>query len=118
MHGDDPEGRPEAEPQLRPSETLKAYRAAGWAAFGLAFLCAMGIDRLLTPPRNPDWVTGTLEFLALLASQAVTSGAGVLFGLLEYTRPVGERDRWTGVALWANVALGFGVSALLFLSRR
>jgi hypothetical protein len=54
---------------------------------------------------------------ALLAGQAVTSGAGVLFGLLEYTRPVGERDRWTGVALWANVALGFGVSALLFFSR-
>jgi hypothetical protein len=118
MHGTDPEGRPEAEPQVGASEPLKAYRVAGWAAFGLAFLCAMGIDRLLTPPRNPDWVTGTLELFALLAAQAVTSGAGVLFGLLEYTRPVSERDPWTGVALWANVALAFGVSALLFLSRR
>jgi hypothetical protein len=118
MQGNDPERRPEAERQVGASETLKAYRAGGWAAFGLALLCAMGIDRLLTPPRNPDWVTGTLELFALLATQAVTSGAGVLFGLLEYTRPVGERDRWTGVALWANVALAFGVSALLFLSRR
>jgi hypothetical protein len=118
MHDDDPEARPEAEPQApRPSETLKGYRAAGWAAFGLALLCAMGIDRQLTPPRDPDWVTGALNFFALLAAQGVTSAAGVLFGLLEYTRPSHERDRWTGVVLWANVVLAFGVSALLILSR-
>ena len=105
--------------ELRPraSETMKAYRVFGWMSFGLAVMCAFGLDTLLSPPRDSDWVTGAMKFFALIAAQMVTSGAGVVLGLLEFTRPMEERDRWTGVALWANVALAFGVSAWLLLSR-
>jgi hypothetical protein len=98
-------------------DTGLGWRAASLWALGLAMICAAGLYDELSGPRDPDWVTGAALFFALLLAQGVTCIAGIIFGMLEMHRPFEQRDRWNGLAMWANVLFAFGVVSWITLWR-
>ena len=93
------------------------WRAASYAALIGAVLCAFALHGHLSAPNDGDYVTGSLKLFQLVVLQALACGAGVLFGVFEIARPYTERDRWSGIALWANALFALLSFSLLFLTR-
>jgi hypothetical protein len=89
------------------------WRAASLIALLAAVLCAFAMREWRGIDRHGDYVTGFAGVFALLAAQAITCGAGILFGLAEAIGPAEHRDRWSGVALWANVLFAMIAVAML-----
>jgi hypothetical protein len=64
-----------------------------------AVLCAFAMREWRGIDQHGDYVTGFAGVFALLVAQALT--------------PAEHRDRWSGVALWANVLFAMIAVAML-----
>lgn len=96
--------------------TGQGWRLASLGMLAVAVLCFVALRDVRSAPDDGDWVTGAARFFAVLAAQGAICFLGVVFGLVEISRPADRRDRWNGAALWANVLFAFGVASWLALT--